>query len=232
MFSNISELEAWLNQVLANRDDYMSQAREALNVLEQITQINTLVRAILDDTALQQKIASRSYIHSNGFDKIVLIDSKEPEYKVRFHVWWPSESTTYIEDIHNHTWDFCSAILTGAFKFQIFQADDHGKVLYHYRKSLLAGGVESMDYMGQSKLHCTFDSWIPVGCNYTLERDVFHRVISVGNQVTSTILIQGPVVKNASDIFTDQPDHEAMPIRPFESSELRQKLQNYLALIE
>ena len=232
MFENISQLEARLNQILSHPDGYMAQAREALNVLGQRAQVATLLRGVLDDPELEQQIASRSYTHSNGFDKIVLIDSKEPEYKVRFHVWWPSESTVYIEDVHNHSWDFSSVILTGAFKFQVFQPEDQGVALYHYRKTLLQGNEHSMDYMGQSKLSCTFDSIIITGCSYMLSRDVLHRVSSIDNQVTSTLLIQGPVVKTASDIFTDQPDHKAIPIRPFESSELRQKLQNYLTVVE
>src|SRR6266568_8411973 len=232
MYSNISELKESLSQVLVHRDGCMPQAREILNVLGQKLQVAILLRAVLDDPSLEKEIASQSYTHSNGFDKIVLLDSKEPEYKVRFHVWWPSKSTVYVEDVHNHIWDFSSAVLTGAFRFQIFQTDDHGTLMYHYRKTTLQGGGHSMYYIGTSSLSCTFDGFIPAGCSYTLTRDVFHRVISVSDQVTSTILIQGAVVKNASDIFTDQSDHEALPIRPFERSELRQKIQEYLTALE
>ncbi|WP_433269263.1 hypothetical protein ACQPZF_06460 [Actinosynnema sp. CS-041913] len=60
----------------------------------------------------ESDLPDRAYRHPNGFLKIVLI--AEVEFQLRLHVWRPEpDSPVATENVHNHRWDFASAVLVG-----------------------------------------------------------------------------------------------------------------------
>jgi hypothetical protein len=98
-----------------------------------ITKENIILslKEILCDDELAHKIASRSYSHTLGFDKIVLVDlakdvNKElPKVQLRLHIWEPDNlSVPIVESLHEHSFDFISHVLTGNLENQIFSVDN------------------------------------------------------------------------------------------------------------
>src|SRR5688572_21463814 len=75
--------------------------------------LRDLIGAILGDPIQLEQVASRSYVHANGFDKLVLLGSCAPIYKLRLHIWWPGRSEPELDNVHNHRWDFSSSVVTG-----------------------------------------------------------------------------------------------------------------------
>lgn len=90
--------------------------------------IKQLLLDIVQNDELLEKIAARSYLHSLGFYKIVLVDSvkdlngkKETKCQLRFHVWQPnSDSVPIVESLHEHSFDFISTVLCGNLENQSF----------------------------------------------------------------------------------------------------------------
>ncbi len=117
--SDLQEIKAYLNRLFVCRGDETSwqQHLQAVRELGQPDLFTSFLRLILATPALLHEIAARSYIHENKFDKIVLISSSDPDYKLRLHIWWPSSESPFTESIHNHQWVLSSVVLAGALHF-------------------------------------------------------------------------------------------------------------------
>jgi hypothetical protein len=72
--------------------------------------VRDLLSAVLESKALAAAVASRSYVHSGGFTKLVLARSQG--YQVRVHL-WPTAAED--ADPHDHRWSFASVPLLGSF---------------------------------------------------------------------------------------------------------------------
>ena len=91
-----------------------------------------IVQDILSTPELVQAIARRSYRHTLGFDKLVLLDpgvtltdgSRGFGFHLRLHIWWPGSNSgvPVVEGMHEHTFDFVSTVLAGAIENQRFLA--------------------------------------------------------------------------------------------------------------
>jgi len=91
-----------------------------------------LVRDVLDDEQLLERIAGRSYIHALGFYKIVLMDlskdftNHKQKTQLRLHIWNPTPSEhgevalPIVESLHEHSFDFVSTVISGKLENQQF----------------------------------------------------------------------------------------------------------------
>src|SRR5215213_3610947 len=151
MYSNLCELEAHLREVFTRDGAVGADARAILESLKGRGQLCTLLKSLLGDERRLESVAARSYSHSNNFDKIVLSDAKSPAYKVRLHIWWPDDKPAKVEHVHNHAWDFATAIVTGGYMTQIFQRCDDGAEWHEYRYQLPKSSDEDtywLEYLG------------------------------------------------------------------------------------
>lgn len=84
------------------------------------------LHAIAADDDAVGIIAARTYMHSNGFLKMPLVQPGDPwaptstwaGLNLRLHVWRGTGSPPNLGDPHTHRWDFISCILTGRFTEQ------------------------------------------------------------------------------------------------------------------
>jgi hypothetical protein len=91
----------------------------------------SLLKDMLKDNDLLNKVCKRTYTHALGFDKIVLIDlSKDlvdfdKKVQVRLHIWdVQNSSVPMVESLHEHSFDFISTVLTGKLENQQFEMSD------------------------------------------------------------------------------------------------------------
>ncbi len=158
MYSTLDELHALISERLHNSFSPIRDMRILVDDLSIPGRIQVLINAILSNEVQLREIASKSYTHNNGFDKITLLTSAHPSYTLRLHIWWPDQFLTNSEHIHNHSWDFSSSLLTGAYYFQTFEVSDMGDQLYHYRCGFPVKGMGyKMDYLGISRVSQRFD---------------------------------------------------------------------------
>ncbi|HEX6341454.1 hypothetical protein [Umezawaea sp.] len=142
--------------------------------------------------ALLDRVARNSYLHPNGFLKIVLMS--EPTFQLRLHVWRPGlTGEPVVENVHSHRWDFASRLLLGGYRFQEFVVDEAGERFHSYRY-LGHDGQDSygLRSTGEAGLRCTFNAFFPSGSGYLLTSDVLHRVVSAPGDTTVSLVLQGP----------------------------------------
>lgn len=232
MFATYGDFENRLDHMLRASEHMSSQALEALEMIKDRSQLSLILRMLLDDEQRVSEIAARSYGHSNGFDKFVLSSFGPTGYKLRLHIWNPDSSAFDVEHIHSHAWDFASSLITGSYKTQIFQQSDDGNDFYHY---IYRGPTNySMRLIEHLKLSCVLDIKSSEGDTYSLKHTAWHRVINQPDTLTSTLIITGPVLRAESDVFSEGPipGEEKMAVQRLSPEELRNKLSEYLAVID
>ncbi|GCE22241.1 hypothetical protein [Dictyobacter kobayashii] len=228
MFSTIATVDAYLCNALAQPSAAM-ESKALIQYIGTREMILSMLKSLITDEEQLRRVASMSYPHRNGFDRIVLIKSSHPEYKLRLHIWWPQHSHPIVETIHNHAWNFSSSVLTGAFQFQSYIQDKDGDEMYHYS----IGSDSIMKFVAKTKLICVYDAMICAGCSYSFQHTIPHRVINVPDLMTSTLILQTSNQKISSDVFIEQPfEQEVMAVSKFTRDELQLKLKQYIVMLE
>jgi hypothetical protein len=156
-----------------------------------------LLRSILDHDEWFETTLSRSYIHPNGFAKIVLV--AEAGFHLRLHIWHPALGAVHTaENIHSHRWDFASILVVGGYRYQEFAESSRGRAFhaytYHGHQGRSSYGLTPI---GIRHLQCTLDASLAAGTRYTLSADALHRVVSYPEEVTASLVLQGPHRPNA-----------------------------------
>jgi hypothetical protein len=193
-------LSSHIDQYLSGNSSALA---EALAPYSDITALHALL-----DSAVQQEdwlgsIAKYSYLHPNGFAKIVLISTDR--FQLRLHIWRPFDPPqTITENIHNHRWDFSSVLLTGGYRYQEFAPAPNGTTFHAYGYRSQRGiSSYSLASAGQRVLGCSFDAYLQTGSSYTLSADVLHRVISDPRRTTATLVLQGPSTRDSVEVLAE-----------------------------
>ncbi|WHX50769.1 hypothetical protein QNH46_09030 [Paenibacillus woosongensis] len=236
MFNNLTEVKSWIANNYNDTNKILEQTKAILEPISSKEQILLLLNSLLEDPQMLLEISKRSYTHINGFDKIVLIESKSPEYKIRLHIWWPEYKISHIEHIHNHPWDFSSRVLTGELTFQTFSSQNGTGESLHYYRTFPPNPGESghiLRKMGTQTLQLMFDTTITSGSFYTMSKKIKHRVLKSSQSVNSTLIFQGPFGEGISDLFCDKEfsGSEKVPLDFFDVDILKYKIRKYITFL-
>src|SRR5438270_8647928 len=101
--------------------------------------LHPLLSRLLEDPSALSEVAARSYVHDNGFVKIVLASGNGTGGAVRLHVWTDGESGQ--NNIHNHCWPFTSLVLSGELEFEEYELAESGGIPVLHYAYLPAGGL-------------------------------------------------------------------------------------------
>lgn len=189
----------------ADDPEQLDSIRAWLQRTEPGALVSDFIEATTSDERLLTCAAERTIEHVNGFDRITLVNAL-PHYRLRLHIWWPERRGTP-EDIHNHAWDFGSALLCGQLRFKTYILDPTGEEHWLYRhrygqpSAYRGGDVERV------QLRCVFDTSMPAGTIYTFDHDQIHRVIPEGDAPVATLVVAGALRRDGSDVYTQQPRH-------------------------
>ncbi len=161
---------------------------------------------ILNSEKLVRNIADKSYMHSNGFDKIVLVDNFNDGCKLRLHVWWPySDAGGYLSqesDIHNHRWDFMSKVMLGTLHVKEFVVSSSGVNMSEYR--YVSPGTKNnieLSYIGKARVKMVAASKLKVPALYLQKNNTLHQVVADRKKMVATLVVQGPVLKNYTNVY-------------------------------
>lgn len=147
------------------------------------------VAQVLREDALLADIAARSYLHGNGFLKLVL--AQTPAFKLRLHLWMPGCDAQ--ENCHDHRWHFASAVLQGNLSSEIWEeahqedAPEFAEYLYLARQADQAARLVEN---GKTRLVRTRQSTRSAGEAYTLAPGVLHRIVKCGSGLNATLMCQ------------------------------------------
>lgn len=180
-----------------------------MRVLGQPANVGRLLTSVAGDSGLLDAVASRSYRHTNHFDKIVLVDSGAClGYRLTLHLWRPPYLREEVEDeqIHDHRFSFWSRVLVGRIVFQNYARDATGALFdeYQYIPERLGAATVGNYYInvGRSPLLETGRSGSRVGEAYYLPYHRIHRVRLSRSEMCCTIVLRGPRQKNYASVFS------------------------------
>jgi len=176
------------------------------------------------DGPIVRTIAARSYWHPNGFAKLVLHISAQPDFKIRMHVWPESGTAKRGEsNPHSHRWEFASTLLTGRGMLvtEYQEAAEGGKpyTRYHYGTNpaepaaLVANGAVRLGEVKWPRL--------TRGDVYSCDTEVVHTAEPLGADLTATAVVQGPRRTPATAVYCAPGESDDQPNRPLSVSELR-----------
>ncbi|MGW1728148.1 hypothetical protein ACWCQK_35300 [Streptomyces sp. NPDC002306] len=194
-----------------------------------------IVRAILNNDHVLAETAALSYTHSNGFDKITLLSSREPEFKLRLHAWWPDghHNGNKGEFIHNHRWFFRSTTLHGNAQIETFTEREGGEPVYRheYQPRDDARQTYGLKAVGRSSLASDLMFTLAPGSTYAMGPDLLHRVIRPDDAVSITLFVRWAATRPTASVFSRSPtlDERILSVPSFTRDQLRSKLEHVLA---
>ncbi|MBX9668060.1 MAG: hypothetical protein K2X93_10595 [Candidatus Obscuribacterales bacterium] len=128
---SLKEMESELTSLLSSPPKVSSVHLSAMSSLLSRRSVKALLNAVIASDEYLAEIARRSYTHTLGFRKIVLLDPGYPMpdgtrgygFQLRLHIWQPGagESVPMIESMHEHSFDFVSHMLVGEMENQCYR---------------------------------------------------------------------------------------------------------------
>ncbi|MDQ2707951.1 MAG: hypothetical protein M3Z25_10070 [Actinomycetota bacterium] len=193
------------------------------------TRPNTVLsrlRFLLSHPDELETIARESYWHRNGFARVKIVERHG--VWVRLHVWPAGENRVGDVDPHGHRWDFASWVAAGqgiteTYFTQTDEADSEGSryVRLDYDRETGSGYLSQQ---GPAWLRRCGWRWRAAGEVYGCPVGVLHTVAPQGDDLVATVMMQGPVIARAAEVFRtdDQPSESSdAPERPITANELR-----------
>lgn len=161
------------------------------------------------------KVTARSHLHDNGFTKLVFAGLGPHVPEVRLHLWGYPDQPALMQralkpsNIHDHSADFCSILLTGHMEEMIFspqpglpQVSPAG--IFSEFACGSRGERYSYDlvYQGRAELWMLETASLDPGSIHSLRADLHHR-ITVTNLPTTTLFFQGPRRRFGTSMYTE-----------------------------
>ena len=186
-------IEEMDRRILAEGNDKV--LLETVQHFSAIDNLNNLIDATINQTL--GNLVEKSYLHPNGFDKMVLISGEH--FNLRLHNFHPRSVMKPAESIHNHKWEFASSVLSGGYTAQEFDVHEGDIDKYHYR---YAKG-EGIKYVSPDKVSLTKEYQVAPGHSYFMPSDVFHSIRRINDGGCVTVMMTGFTNETTTSVFTD-----------------------------
>jgi hypothetical protein len=225
MFIDLATLKSQIDQQISQySEDSLLAVVQTVGTKDNILKLLDMFES---NSQYIAKVAQDSYSHYNGFDKVVLLNSSSPSYKLRLHVWWQSRYHIS-ENAHNHRWNFATKLVKGSYQYEQYVRGEKAGGLFHYQYSSPEGASSySMRFIDNQSLQPIFKGTISEGSSYVLNHEVIHRVSRLNDEVVATLMLQGPLMKSSTDVYSFEPipDADELESTPMIPDELLSKLK-------
>lgn len=194
--------------------------------------IRSIVESICASGECLERCARASVAHPLGFDKFTLIGS--PSYQLKLHVWWPSASSRPLEDIHNHRFDFASAVIVGFLQSEVFRMSTTGAPVVRYSE---INDVDQgrYEFVEEGFAHVGLSQRYSVGPRsvYFTTAEVLHRVFAPARDLTATLFFKLPHVRRETTVLVDPalPKRSCHVRQVYSTSQVSAKFQEFLRLL-
>lgn len=188
--------QRFLQLALLEREEKSRAVAEELTRLIQPQNLSTMFDEFVEATRSAVHHHTDSYAHDNGFDKIVLFQDSKTRMKMRLHLWHPlvmPNTKRPRQNVHNHRWDFSSAVLVGYadnVSYRFAEPNEDGEEFFHYRY-YARGSKEhyEVEERGKTKLVCAGTQRVKQGDVYSVNNEMLHRVDTPDDQLVATLII-------------------------------------------
>ncbi len=215
---NLETIEEELTSLSRNvhNQNVISEHLDYIKALAKRNIPTQIIKEILNDNKTLEAIAARSYEHVNHFDKIVLVDNKDPQgFRLTLHSW----NCNYGKDIpdeeliHNHRFSFWSHILRGNLIAENFSEAKPFSIerktfnKYIYRPST-TGNIHTCSFQEKAQLNKIEEVIKPQGETYYLKFDTIHRILLPQSGTNlCTFVLRGPREREYTNTYnTFYPD--------------------------
>ncbi|MGW7466961.1 hypothetical protein ACWGJT_20200 [Streptomyces xantholiticus] len=114
--------------------------------------------------------------HNRLFDKLVLHDAPDRDFRIRLHVW----SNMEVAAPHDHRWSFTTRLLAGTYDHVLYQVIEEADA----------------DVSVAPAFEPRFRTTERVGDSYTIHHDIVHATTTQAHTVS--LLVRGPAEKSVS----------------------------------
>jgi hypothetical protein len=195
-------------------DDIGGLCRVASRVAERLDDVVSWLGDLCADDEAVRAVAQRSYWHPNGFAKLILYS--EQGTRLRLHVWPAASGGPRLGESnpHSHRWQFASTVVTGdgLHMVEYRETDQGGKHYDRYRYGADPTDRAALSPAGQTRLARRVNLHVHAGQVYRCDTDIVHTVAPIGQELTATLVVQGPrrtdstVVYRKPGLGDDQPN--------------------------
>lgn len=163
--------------------------------------VTDLLGALAQDDDAVERIAARSYIHPNGFVKIVLVAG---HMKLRLHCWSSSADGEVRGNLHSHRWELASVVLSGAMAVRLYEPGEAHHMSYQeWRYAPESNGdSESLEHVGLAHLRLTQEVILLPGSGFASPSPTIHSARPI-RDMTRTLVLHGPPVVHSTRVFAD-----------------------------
>ncbi|TNC22950.1 hypothetical protein FG385_23850 [Amycolatopsis alkalitolerans] len=196
--------------------DTATLLRGARRVAEQPGRFISWLRNSGADEKWVRETVARSYWHPNGFAKLAVHVSGEPQFRLRLHVWPAVPGAPAGEsNPHSHRWDFASTVLVGTGMHMVEYAESaNGRPYDRYRYGEDPADPAALRADGHARLKKTGAPHVWRGGLYTCNTKVVHTVVPVDNGLTATVVVQGPHLTRSTVVYREPGQSDDQPNRP------------------
>jgi hypothetical protein len=196
MLSDRKWREKFFKLALLERGEKERGVAEALREIAEPQAITAMLDEFVTEVSASIHENSESYIHDNGYDKIVLFQDETTKMKMRLHIWHPllvPGIRRMRQNVHNHRWDFASIVLLGCIDqatYRFSKEGEAGEEFFHYRY-YARGSKEHYDLeeLGKAHLVSLGSERLRAGELYCVKNEVLHRVDIPDDLAVATLVI-------------------------------------------
>ncbi|MES2773163.1 MAG: hypothetical protein V4722_03210 [Bacteroidota bacterium] len=223
-------------QSALNKPQGVANIKQTLTLISNSFSLKELISSLTSDEQYLATMASLSYSHSLGFDKIIIAPYENSNYQLRFNIWW-SEYTmlaNHYEHIHNHRWDFSTYLLLGSYRFENYRPAKAGLSMHHYFYYEFEKGKYQFDDQGIKEIELFETGILNRREQMSVSNDILHKVVPVQTNVptVSLFLTSKPRV-NKTSIYSETEILNKISVNktlPMTANELRNKLLLLLSI--
>lgn len=171
--------------------------QDSLKELIASGRVQEYVAKILDSTENFQSCLSSTSIHENSFIKVPVALELPNKRRLRIHFWISSSNE---QNIHDHRFDFASAVVSGRIENVIWRTDPKGIRLSGFRYYNDKHG-RRLDRQSSCKLQVSSRHLYRAGELYSVHRDTLHTINHTRDTV-SIILEDRMNLKRYANVYS------------------------------
>ncbi len=158
---------------------------------QMLQKVRAYVRSLLNGTTLMDEVMEQSYIHKNGFQKIVL--GRKSGFAMRFHRYLPGKGD---QNVHDHRWSrMDSLVLEGSLPtdyLQYSEPTESDAEKWERHEYCKAGDDYVVKHQGEIYLAIDERVHHSTGELYSMDSKRLHRILPTTEPV-ATLVVTHPV---------------------------------------
>jgi hypothetical protein len=140
----------------------------------EILRVSTAIMSEPPESLWLRQVSQQSHVHGTGFYKLLLGDTLCDRFRIRLHLWPQQMHGQSPLNIHDHRYDFVSAILAGEMTNVVWQLDRNGQQRQKYIYSPRVGGRYGMRRKGVETLSVSESVRLSAGEIYRCDAAQLH----------------------------------------------------------